>query len=277
MCIASDSDKEIHYEYQLDEHQQAAVEALVELKRICEKHGIKYYLIAGSALGAVRHGGMIPWDDDIDVGLLYGDWYKLREVLPKELNSKFQYVDDTIEDTWPRPFGKILYERTNCIDLFLIAKWTSNPVSGYLHWIAEKISRGLYTASVNNIPPLILRPEANRIQHICTRLKYITRIYVLKPLRKIISRKGNLKILRWNERYYENKSSKWYINLFSVYPMKKEMIKADWVESQSLVTYEGEQYTTFGDTDAYLTHLYGDYMQLPPEEERIKLHSEVFK
>lgn len=63
---------------------------------------------------------MIPWDDD--VGLLYGDWYKLRGILTKELNPKFQYVDEAIEDTWLKSFEKILYERTNCIDLFLLAR-----------------------------------------------------------------------------------------------------------------------------------------------------------
>ena len=273
MTVAFDAEKD----HRLDEHQQIAVEALVELKRICEKHEIKYYLIAGSALGAVRHGGMIPWDDDVDVGLLYDDWYELRHILPKELNPKFQYVDDTIEDTWPRLFGKILYERTNCIDLFLLVKWTSNPVSGYFHWIVSKIFVNLYWSSIYYKPALFVRPEAKRIQRIRTRLMYIIRSSILIPLRKIISRNKCLKILRWNERHFEGKNTKWYINLYSAYSMKKEMIRADWEESQSLVTYEGEQYTTFGDTDAYLTHLYGNYMRLPPKDKRIKLHSEVFK
>lgn len=60
---------------------------------------------------------MIPWDDDIDVGMLYEDWYKLRETISGEIDPIFQYVDDLIEDTWPCPFGGILYNWKNCIDI----------------------------------------------------------------------------------------------------------------------------------------------------------------
>lgn len=261
----------------LDEHQQKAVEALRELKRICTKYNLKYFLVAGSALGAVRHKGMIPWDDDIDVGMLYEDWYKLREIISGELDPQFQYVDDTIEDTWPRPYGKILYERKNCIDIFLLVKWTSNPITGYSCWNLRKLIMALYASSINYMGPNIMRPEWGKIKRLVQAFKRFLKKSILIPASKIISKKICIRLLRWNERRFEKKKKPgWYINLYSVYPMKKEMIKAEWVNNSSIVTFEGEQYTTFGDTDAYLTHLYGNYMTLPPEEKRVKIHSEIF-
>ena len=96
------------HEY-LDEHQKMAVLALEQLKEICDRHDISFYLLAGSALGAVRHQGMIPWDDDIDIGLTYDNWTRLRKLLPKEIKKPFEYVDYDVEKGFPRMYGKILY------------------------------------------------------------------------------------------------------------------------------------------------------------------------
>ena len=133
----------------LNKHQRNAVEALENLKQICEESGIRFYLLAGSTLGAVRHKGMIPWDDDIDVGLLYEDWYRLRGILGSALKqTKFEYIDDNIDKTYPRLFGKILYQGKGCIDLFLIAKWTENKLLGIVHWQIRRNSVIFYQYSI---------------------------------------------------------------------------------------------------------------------------------
>ena len=92
----------------LNLHQKMAVEALENLQEICDKHGLKLYLLAGTVLGAVRHKGMIPWDDDIDIGLKYEDWMTLRSVLTTELDSRFEYLDYENTPGFPRLFGKIV-------------------------------------------------------------------------------------------------------------------------------------------------------------------------
>ena len=65
------------------------IEILDEIVRICKKHNIKYSLFAGTMLGAVRHAGFIPWDDDIDVGMLRSDYEKFIKIAHEELDSKF--------------------------------------------------------------------------------------------------------------------------------------------------------------------------------------------
>ena len=260
----------------LNEEQKLAVEALIELKRICDKHNLKLFLIAGTCLGAVRHKGMIPWDDDIDVGLLYDDWHKLRKILPKELNGRFEYVDDEIENTWPRFFGKILYNRKSCVDIFLIAKWTDDPVSARIHWSISKIARDLYYKSINYHIPFVIRPEWSTLRRI--------RRCITPAIKKILyfiphfffNRNDCIRLARWNDSFFEGKEANCYINIYSVYSMNKETLKSEWIENVSQVEFEGESYNTVGDTDAYLTHLYGDYMTPPPAEKQVCVHGETF-
>jgi lipopolysaccharide cholinephosphotransferase len=80
-----------HYDGKLDQIKALELEMMEEVKRICEKHNIKYFLVGGSLLGAVRHKGFIPWDDDLDFGMLREDYEKFRRVAPKELNPKYSY------------------------------------------------------------------------------------------------------------------------------------------------------------------------------------------
>lgn len=258
----------------LYEHQRMAVEALENLQSICGKHHLTLYLLAGTTLGAIRHQGMIPWDDDIDVGLTYKDWYKLREVLPKELNPKFEYIDYNIKKDFPRLFGKILYDRRNCVDVFLIAKWTSNPIWGNLHWQIRRMAQECYKFSLNYATPLRANLTEKQQAHI-KRVGFIRKIVytIVKPF---FDREDYIRLAKWNEKYYETHPSDCYVNLYSIYKMEKEMIRAEWIEHTSVVEFEGKQYTTVGDTDAYLTHLYGDYMTPPPINKRQAVHGEKF-
>ena len=77
-----------------------------ELRRICQKHQIKHFVIAGTLLGAVRHKGFIPWDDDMDFGLLRADYEKLLQVLPTELGERF-YFKSLQTNGFAYPFAKL--------------------------------------------------------------------------------------------------------------------------------------------------------------------------
>lgn len=77
----------------LDELHAIEVELLLEIKRVCDKHGIRWFLHAGTLLGALRHEGPIPWDDDADIGMLPQDFERFRRIAPLELGSRFAFVD----------------------------------------------------------------------------------------------------------------------------------------------------------------------------------------
>lgn len=259
----------------LREHQCIAIEALHKLKDICDRHQISFYLLAGSTLGAVRHKGMIPWDDDIDVGFLYEDWHKIRKILPQELKeTKFTYIDDDINNMFPRLFGKILYEGRNCVDIFLIAKWTSDPVSARIHWKIRQVASELHKISVNY--KKVFLPYHSMIYKLKFYFKHSILKCVYYILRIVFDNTDYIKLARWNEKCFEKKETDWYINLYSCYKMEKEKIRVEWIDQPSEVEFEGNIYQTVGDTDAYLRHMYGDYMKLPPPNKRVAGHFEKF-
>lgn len=79
----------------------AELMVLAEIDRICRKHHIKYYADWGSMLGAIRHGGFIPWDDDMDIGMLRDDYIRFRQVAAKELPKEYAIHDfESKEDHW---------------------------------------------------------------------------------------------------------------------------------------------------------------------------------
>ncbi|HFI0659616.1 TPA: phosphorylcholine transferase LicD, partial [Streptococcus suis] len=100
-----------------------------ELKRICEKHKIKYFMIAGTLLGAVRHRGFIPWDDDMDFGMRRVEFERFVEVCSYELNSeKFQLQTMYTEKEYPFNFVKITLKGTSIIEEFSKGKLKNNGI-----------------------------------------------------------------------------------------------------------------------------------------------------
>lgn len=110
-----------HYVSAETKAQWMAMLDMVEVvDRICRKHGIKYFLIAGSLLGAIRHRGFIPWDDDIDIALFRDDYDKLERILPKELPSNMFMQTLATDPGYITPHIKIRLDGTAAIQDFAI-------------------------------------------------------------------------------------------------------------------------------------------------------------
>lgn len=77
--------------------QLSLMDNLIEFDRVCKKEGVQYWLDAGTLLGAARHGGFIPWDDDLDVCIMKKDRKKLKEAMDRELNPSFRYEDANLK------------------------------------------------------------------------------------------------------------------------------------------------------------------------------------
>ena len=87
------------HELSLAERKQYALEVLIEVDRICRKHNLSYSLAAGTMIGAVRHKGFIPWDDDIDILMLRQDYEKLKAILTTQINPTCRWMSfDTDEN-----------------------------------------------------------------------------------------------------------------------------------------------------------------------------------
>ncbi len=257
--------------------QLVQLEIALEIKRVCEENDIPYFLAAGSFLGAVRHQGFIPWDDDMDMSMLRRDYEKFCRIAPQKLKPQYVFQNWDTDPNYSLPFGKVLKRNT----LFLENKKSRN--------LKEN---GFYV----DIFPLDAIPENELEQEGLERkLKAISRMKLMKsgyaPWRedgKIIWKK------RMGYLYYQLRSL--FVSqqeLSGAYdalavavqdsPLVIEQyngavtpqFRAEWFEESADYTFEGHTFRGPRDYDAYLTAAYGDYMQLPPEDQRENRHQIV--
>ncbi len=242
--------------------QLKALECLDELDRICEKHGISYFISWGTVLGAVRHGGFIPWDDDIDVCMMYPDYLKFLQVCTTELDKDnfFVQTPDTDYNTLV-PYAKLRMNNTTSMD----EKYSHIK----MHW-------GLCI----DIFPLRNAPESEKKRK---KLVFLSKLLRLTLRRRVISGVNKLLVdvlctvfteKRFRKMLYsqidklcpENETG----TIFDMEGISSNKIfySTELVKEVAPMEFEGKQYPCPKNTHEYLTYLYGDYMTPPPESAR---------
>ena len=257
--------------------QMVQLEIAKEIKRVCEENDIRYFLADGSFLGAVRHGGFIPWDDDMDMGMLRSDYEKFCRIAPQKLKPEYCLQTWYTEPNYGLPFGKVVKRNTVYMENKKSARLKEN---------------GFYVDifPFDNVP----EDEFQR-KELAAHLLSIYRVKLMKCGYKPWME--NEKII-WKKRigylYYQLKSvfvtqkklARDYDTLAvsilnsSVVCEQSALSKPDYyarscVEELADYTFEGETFKGPKDYNQYLTALYGDYMQLPPEDQRENRHQIV--
>ena len=102
----------------LSEHQKLLLSMLKDFDAVCRKHNIQYMLFAGTALGAVRHRGFIPWDDDADVIMLRSEYERFFECAAKDFDTGKYFVQREFSPHWPMQFSKLRLNNTACIEKY---------------------------------------------------------------------------------------------------------------------------------------------------------------
>ena len=134
---------------QVKEIQRVLLMILEDVDRICREHHLEYILIGGTAIGCVRHGGFIPWDDDVDIAMTRRDYEKFREIVTKEYSDKYRLTDAIREDNYGKNIPKLrlkntLYktllkvdpeDREITADIFIIENVENNPFFKYVHGV----------------------------------------------------------------------------------------------------------------------------------------------
>ena len=109
-------------EYNLDNHtlkrlHRVLTEMAVEFDHFCKEYDICYYMMGGTALGALRHSGFIPWDDDFDVFMDRSNYEKFLKLAPKHLNPKRYYIQKEDTEEWPLHFSKVRLNGTKYLEV----------------------------------------------------------------------------------------------------------------------------------------------------------------
>lgn len=236
-------------------HQVKCREALAFVQSLSEQFGLRYYLLAGSVLGAVRHGGFIPWDDDVDIGIRIEDLSRFEELVKSHLPAGFTLEQPAPNHPYPRMFSKICHEGRCCIDLWPLVPIPFDGFRAKFTWFFSKLIAKIHYCKIGY--PVA---KHGRLAKFCS-------LFLTDPM--------TMRLARWNERKDLNKAPA-YINLYSVYSRQKETIPLTWLDTPATEQFEGLSAPIVGCTHEYLTHLYGDYMARPAPWKRASRHFERF-
>lgn len=235
---------------------------LEEIDRICRKHDIKYWLDGGTLLGAVRHGGFIPWDDDIDIAMTLDDSRRFAEIAPKELRSGLVLQTPETENT-REPIMKVR-------DL------NSFYVEGNEDF-TRNYSKGVFV----DIFPMIDYPDVSR--SFCKKYgRGMSRCYSILHHSHQYSWRATAEFLYFGCQYLLCKAA-WgmafalrrrgtYMSNILINNGYGIMHRRDSIFPTGTVTFEGKPFAAPHDPDAYLKDLYRNYMEIPPKEKQ-KIHS----
>lgn len=252
------------------------LEILDEFNRICKKYNLTYYLSYGTLIGAIRHKGFIPWDDDLDVVMFKEDYDRLIEVAPKEIDSKRFYFHDYSDPQNPAGLLRIRKKGTVYAD----DKFLRMHLESYGIWM------DIFRLDNVESPKLFtfkLQTFAKVLEHICIHRaivdikglsiprKLVHYFSLILPLRKWRSLIDNIYTLCRND------NSEFVANFNSRYSAQIELMPRSMFGEPVLVEFEKKMYPAPHDYDSILKHIYGDYMQLPPEDKRVTHRPDVWK
>ena len=235
---------------------------LEEIDRICRKHGIGYWLDGGSLLGAVRHGGFIPWDDDIDIAMTISDARKFASVAPLELPEGLKLQTPATEPT-REPIMKVR-------DL------NSFYVEGNEDF-SLPYSKGLFV----DIFPMIDYPDVSA--KFCKKYgKGMSKCYSILHHSHQYSWRATAELFYFGARYafykalwklaFATRKKGTFMSNVLINNGYGIMHRRDSIFPLSTIEFEGKRFSAPANPDAYLRDLYHDYMQIPPKEKQ-KVHS----
>jgi lipopolysaccharide cholinephosphotransferase len=247
------------------ELQLADLEILEEFRRFCEKHSLRYYLGSGTLLGAVRHKGFVPWDDDIDVEMPRPDYDRFSELCRTELGSGYSWHTYLTDRHYPFMWGKLMRDGTELRQRPLehlgmqqsiyIDVW---PLDGISNWrLPEAIQRAFHKWAQIRLSADLERPGIRGI--------------VAKSW-KLVPRRLTVYLCERSARLFNYEKSRVVAHPRALYGYRKECMPREWFGDGAPQEFERRTYPGPQGWREYLTHVYGDYMKLPPEAERRSRH-----
>jgi len=256
--------------------QLTELDILVDIDKICKENNIQYFLIGGTLLGAVRHKGFIPWDDDIDIGMLRSDYEKFIELCLNKnvLGEKYFLHCNESDENYFVPFIKVKKNNTTFAEEDLE---NLNTHKGIFLDIFPYDNVPKQNSIIQRIQAIIVRNI-----HYAIYVKY--NIYKLKNKKRklftwfltLLPKKTLKKMNRYFSTIFEKrKNNKYIVSIAGSSSYVDETLLKERLFPLKKTTFENLEFYSFNDNDYYLTQLFGDYMKLPPEEDR-KTHKPQF-
>ena len=253
---------------------------LKDIHEVCVNNSITYFLVGGTALGAVRHKGFIPWDDDIDISMLREDWEKFKKVFPIQMGEKYELEGPNYKGDTKNTFGKVYLKGTELVEIQHINSPYNNGIYVDIFFY-ENVSDNSVIRKIDAKVTNFLNGVANsqlyfKYPNECLKAFYSlnlhTRIYYLcrRMLGFLFSWISHKSLCSFLDRYQSrHKKSETVTAPAGRKGYFGEMLHRTEILPARLIQFEGQDFYTFKNVEEYLRQLYGEnYMQLPPENKR---------
>ncbi|MBR3606318.1 MAG: LicD family protein [Lachnospiraceae bacterium] len=248
------------------------IDLLIKFDEVCKKNGLKYFLMYGSLLGAVRHKGFIPWDDDLDVGMLREDYEKLFKIGEKEFNFPYFFQTPYTDKGTYYSMAKLRNSNTCCVhDSFRYAEFNQGltlDIFPFDNCDLNEIEKNFNIIKEINIDNSSYMRKAN--PHLCgeeaRRVDKVRDIDPLKQWEKMSSIATKYK-----------KPTEYVICAVStIYNWKKQVFLYQELKELIEMEFEGLLFPVPKEYEKVLTKLYGTYEEFPPLEERGIWHKGIY-
>lgn len=261
----------------LQEIQKVELDILRVIRSVCQKYNLVFFLAGGTLLGAVRHNGFIPWDNDMDISMPRPDYDKLISNFDDEMElQKLPYRVHRLTNSgqYCCPFIKIVDTRT------MIMSGENQKFKGKDMGIFVDIfpidglpdQKDVYIREFFAIREKCIRIALSFARFGNLNFKEKLKLCTYKFLYGSRDRERLLDLLQNRLRRYSFYESRFIVSTFGL-RKKKEIIEFKHFSKTVMLSFEGEQYPAPVGYKEYLTQMYGDYMQLPPENERVVPHN----
>lgn len=264
-------------ELTIQEIQRVSLEILKEVADLCEELHLRYYLAWGTLIGAIRHKGFIPWDDDVDIMMPRPDYDKLLEYLythklpnltlfNRTSCSEYPYMISRISDD--RYILEMENEKSVGMGIFI----DIYPMDGMGATLEEALKLGAYTDRMSS-----LCYQATREHYAIETTTSVFRKIIKRPVFLYAKMVGKDKFQNSIETYMmkhklDYDSSEWVGDLVWLSGGAKEILKREWLDAYEMAPFEQYEFRVPKMYDPVLKQTYGDYMKLPPKEQQIGHH-----
>lgn len=262
---------------ELKQLQKVLFDIFTDVQQVCNKHNLNYVLFSGTALGAVRHKGFIPWDDDLDIAMPRNDFERFKKIFKKELGDRYTLNSPNYDGRPTNRFAKVLKNGTK-----------------FVEFEEEDDDRACIKIDIFVIENLPNNTLIRLLKGICCTFLMFAGAYVLSyETSKAINKKKGLR--EWIGMLFSFRSSEKWFDKYDVFVRSKNkrskyvgipsgrehffkgMFRREIFFPVSEGEFEGTKVKLPARPDLYLTHIFGDYMTIPSEEKREKHYIEYLR
>lgn len=254
-------------------------DAVVE---ICEKHGLKYFIAGGTMLGAIRHGGFIPWDDDIDLAMPRKDYEKFLKVAPAELPEHLSIVNYRTDPEYHYYITRVKDRDTKVeevrignedkytnasIDIFPLDGTPNNKWLRKFYFFRVMMHRALMS--------LCYKDSIDRSRKRSTKEKIFLAVMEKLPIEKMFDpyiEKAKIDRIMRRQNYDRSERVGCLMGAYRT----RQIVPREYFGEGKMYDFEDRKYRGPSMAHEYLTHLYGDYMKIPPKSGQ-KVHFKVIE